>query len=214
MPRVACVQTLDAHVYLLFTPSLCVGDPWATLDAAIDGGVDAVQWRVKVRDADGVARARAVCRSRGVAFVVDDDVALAIAVDADGAHVGQEDMPAATARAQLRFGQVLGVSTHDTAQIAAAQRDGADHVGFGPCFPTTTKGYTSGQSDDAIRAAVRAARVPLYAIGGIDAANVARLLALGVRRIAVSSAILRAHDPRAAAAELRRQVSSIASPNE
>jgi thiamine-phosphate pyrophosphorylase len=192
-----------ARLYLLFTPGLCTGAPWATLAAALDGGVDMVQWRVARPARRGLARCLAICGERSVPVIVNDDVALAVAAGAAGAHVGQADVPARAARAQLRAGQVLGVSTHDVAQVRAAQDDGADYLGFGPCFPTATKGYAAGVGAAAIRAAVAAARVPVFAIGGIAPANVGELLALGVTRVAVSGAVLRAADPRAAAAALR-----------
>ncbi|MEY3160096.1 MAG: hypothetical protein RIT25_87, partial [Planctomycetota bacterium] len=128
----------------------------------------------------------------------------------------------------------IGVSTHSVAQITAATEDGASYVGFGPCFATPTKGYAEGKPIEEIAEAVRACQLPLFAIGGIHAANLPQLLRAGVRRIAVSSAILQADDPEAAARELcailraRRmpvqaapaaaeapaQAMSIASPNE
>jgi thiamine-phosphate pyrophosphorylase len=100
----------------------------------------------------------------------------------------------------------LGISTHDSAQIETAVRDGADYVGFGPCFPTATKGYESGLPAAAIEAAAASCPLPLFAIGGINAATLPELRPLGIRRIAVSSAILAADDPAAAAAELRSQL--------
>lgn len=192
------------RLYLLFTPSFCAADPWCTLDAAIDGGVDLVQWRVKQDDPGGAARCLATCTGRGVPMIVNDDVTLALRLAAAGAHVGQDDLPPRHARRLLAPGQWLGVSTHDLGQVAAAIAGGADHLGFGPMFPTTTKGYTLGQREGALAAAVAAAkRRPVFAIGGIDTSNVDRIVAEGVRRIAVSSAILQATDPARAAASLR-----------
>ncbi len=187
---------------LLFDPAACAGDPWQTLDLALRGGVDLVQWRTKGRN-DGIERCLARCAERGVPTIVNDDVDLAIAIGAAGAHVGQDDLPAATARAKLGA-RWLGVSTHDRAQIEAAVAAGADYAGFGPCFPTATKGYTEGQPRAAIAAAVAACPLPLFAIGGITAATLPELVALGVRRIAVSRAILAAPDPERAARALRQ----------
>jgi thiamine-phosphate diphosphorylase len=137
--------------------------------------------------------------------VVNDDVMLAVRSGVHGAHVGQGDLPAAAAR-KLLVEQWLGVSTHDVAQIQAAAQDGADYVGFGPCHPTATKGYAEGQPTAAIAAAVEAAErlgLPLFAIGGITVDNLLPLRRLGVDRIAVSSSILQATDPRAATRALR-----------
>jgi thiamine-phosphate pyrophosphorylase len=122
--------------------------------------------------------------------------------------VGQQDLPIPAAR-KLLVGQWLGVSTHDVAQIHDAAAQGADYIGFGPCHPTTTKGYATGKTPAEIEAAVLAAaahRLPLFAIGGITATNTLALRSLGVDRIAVAGDILRAADPQAAAAALRRLV--------
>ena len=127
-------------LYLLFTPSLCPGDPWAHLEAALDGGVDLVQWRVKHADAEGARRCLEVCSARNVPLIVNDDVELAAELGAAGAHVGQDDLDARSARRRLGDGRWLGVSTHATDQVIRAFEDGADHVGFGPIHPTTTKG--------------------------------------------------------------------------
>jgi thiamine-phosphate pyrophosphorylase len=196
---------LSHSLYLLFTPSLCVADPWRTLEGALDGGVDLVQWRVKHDDQDGARRCVALCAARGVPVIVNDDVDLALRIGAAGAHVGQDDMDARTARRRLGPEPWLGVSTHTADQLEQAFEDGADHVGFGPIHPTATKGYAEGQPEGALRAAVtRADRRPVFAIGGIRAANLQRVLDEGCTRIAVSSAILAAADPQRAAAELRQ----------
>jgi len=195
----------DRRLYLLFTPSLCSTDPWATLTAALGNGVDLVQWRSKVADRTGFERTRDLCRRAAVPLLVNDDVMLAVRGRAFGAHVGQGDMPAEVARKVL-VDRCLGVSTHEPAQIAAAIAAGADYVGFGPCHPSPTKGYQLGKTPAEIEAAVAAAsgKVPLFAIGGITTANLPALRALGIDRIAVSSAILQSDDPAAATQALRR----------
>jgi thiamine-phosphate pyrophosphorylase len=199
-------MSLPERLCLLFTPGLCRGETFETLSAAIDGGVDLVQWRSKEADAEGFRRCQQVCRRAGVRLIVNDDVMLAVRSRADGAHVGQDDLPAEAAR-KLLVGQILGVSTHDLAQIDAAAAAGADYIGFGPCHPTPTKGYTTGRTATEIAdavAAAAAARLPLFAVGGITAGNLLPLRGLGIDRIAVASAILASDDPRAAARALRR----------
>jgi thiamine-phosphate pyrophosphorylase len=196
------------RLYLLFTPSLCKGDPWTTLSGAISGGVDVVQWRCKEPDPSGYLRCRDLCRRRGVPLLVNDDVMLAVRSNAQGAHVGQDDLPAEAAR-KLLYEQFLGISTHSPEQIAAAAAAGADYIGFGPCFPTATKGYDQGKTPAEIEAAVQAAAardLPLFAVGGITVERLLPLRTLGVDRIAVSSAILGSDDPRAAAQALRRML--------
>ena len=191
------------RLYLLFTPELCASEPWETLEQALLGGVDMVQWRVRQPDPAGIARCLSVCRAHGVPVLVNDHVKLAALLGADGAHVGQHDMSATKARRQLE-GQLLGVSTHDLQQLRSAAAAGADYVGFGPCFRTATKGYEDGLPRKKIAAAAAAAPVPLYAIGGIQYRNLPILQDLGVERIAVSATILRADQARDAAARLRR----------
>jgi thiamine-phosphate pyrophosphorylase len=193
----------DRKLYLLFTPALAGPKPWRTLQSALQGGVDLVQWRCKERDEEGYQRCRELCGAHGVPLIVNDDVMLAVRSHAHGAHVGQDDVPAEVARRLL--GEAwLGVSTHDLAQIAAAAHAGADYLGFGPCFPSATRGNEVGLPPAQIEAAASGCRLPLFAIGGIDAGNAGMLYGLGVRRIAVSRSILQADDPEAAAAALRR----------
>jgi thiamine-phosphate diphosphorylase len=191
-------------LYLLFTPALCTADPWQSLGAALDGGVDLVQWRAKQPDPEGAERCVEICRGRGVPVIINDDVDLAVQLATQGAHVGQDDLDPREARRRLGGGSWLGVSTHSTAQLLRAFDDGADHVGFGPIHPTATKGYVEGQPVGALRAAIEAAAGrPVFAIGGIRLGNLQRVLDEGCRRIAVSSAILTAPDPRRAAADLK-----------
>lgn len=203
---------MSRTLYLLFTPSLCAAEPWTTLREAIAGGVDLVQWRTPQPDRDGALRCIEICGERSVPVIVNDHVELAARLGAYGAHVGQSDLPARRARRLLRPGQFLGVSTHELGQIARATADGADHVGFGPMFATATKGYATGQPDGALRAALEQSLVPVWPIGGINATNVSRLVREGARRAAVASAILRAPDPRRAAAELREALAGEADP--
>ncbi|MEM7199980.1 MAG: thiamine phosphate synthase [Planctomycetota bacterium] len=208
------MERLDnARLYLLFTPELCTGDPWETLAAALRGGVDLVQWRPteprRGRRAE-LHKLLAACAAQEVPVIVNDDPHLAVECGAAGAHVGQGDLPAVAARAILGPHRLLGVSTRDARQLRAAARNGADHVGFGPCYATSTKGYAEGLVATGRVAAVdlaEAGDLPVFAIGGITPDRVPELTALGLRRVAVSSAILRAPAPEAAARAFREQLS-------
>ncbi len=197
----------DCRLYLLFTPALCRGDPWAVLQGALEAGVDLVQWRPaadpRLTEADGT-RCAGVCKAHHTPLIVNDDPSLAARIDAAGAHVGQGDATPAVARRLLGPGRWLGVSTHDAEQARAATAAGADYLGFGPCYPTATKGYARGQDPAAIAEAVRATPLPVFGIGGIIPARVAPLARVGCRRIAVSSFVLAADDPGAAVAALRQ----------
>ena len=203
MPTKADLE--PCQLYLLFTPSLCRADPWQTLRKALGSGcIDLVQWRQKDHDADehqNVERCAAICRAFGVPLVINDNVALAAKLNAAGSHIGQDDMTPADARRLLGPSRWLGISTHSDQEIDAAIAAGADYIGFGPIFPTATKGYREGQPAAALDRALARSTVPVFAIGGITAR---RLVGLRAPRIAVSSAILDAGDPEAAALELGR----------
>ena len=143
-------------------------------------------------------------RARGVPFLINDDVDLALACDADGLHVGQGDLPCAEARRRLGPQRLVGVSVSTVAEAAQAMRDGADYLGVSPIFSTPTKPDAPAPTGLAGLCAIRAAvRLPLVAIGGIHAGNATDVLAAGADGIAVVSAILAAPDPRAAAQALR-----------
>lgn len=196
----------DRSLYLIFTPGLCRLPAQECLQAALEGGVELVQWRDKQRDPLGLAQALALCGSHGVPLIVNDQVDLAIQAGAQGAHVGQDDLPADVARARMPEHMLLGVSTHDLAQLSAARADGADHIGIGPCNPTRTKGYAEGLAEAQLREMFARAEVPAYAIGGITAEDIPRLRRCGARSFAVGAAILAAADPAAAARELQRAI--------
>lgn len=175
----------------------------ATATAAIDGGVDMVQLRDKeASDAEFLALARElakVCRARGVPLILNDRVHLVRAAGADGVHVGEDDPPPE----EIERGMILGLSTHDRAEAAAAKGRGATYIGLGPMFSTGTKELKRAPGGVALlREVLGATDLPLFPIGGITAANAPRLIAAGATRLAISSAICAADDPRGAAAEL------------
>lgn len=186
-------------------------DHVAIAEAALEGGADMIQLRDKTRSLrDLLPQARAIqalCRSRGALFIVNDRVDLALAADADGAHVGQEDLPAASARRLLGPRRLMGVSTHSLAQAEAARQAGADYIGFGPMFATGTKetGYTP-RGLDALRGIRRAVSLPVLAIGGIGLENVSLVIEAGATAPAVISAVVAAPDVAAAAAAFREKV--------
>jgi len=202
------------HLCVITDPGLAPGrDHVAIADAALAGGADMIQLRDKtgsLRDLLPEARAiQTLCRSRGALFIINDRVDLALAADADGAHVGQEDVPAASARRLLGPRRLLGVSTHNLAQAEAAGQVGADYIGFGPMFATGTKdtGYTP-RGLDALRGIRRAVSLPILAIGGISLENVALVIQAGATAPAVISAVVAAPDIAAAAAAFRQRVAA------
>ena len=142
-----------------------------------------------------------LCRARGVRFIVNDRLDLALAADADGVHLGQDDLPPKAARALLGAGKVLGVSTHSIEQALWAAEQGADYLGIGPIFATGTKatGYEP-VGCDTIRQLRARIDLPLVAIGGITLSNVGEVIAAGAAGVAVISAIIGADDITAATA--------------
>jgi thiamine-phosphate pyrophosphorylase len=194
----AADPALDARLYLIAGAR---PDLEAFLEAAVRGGVDMVQVREKAL-ADGVLlpvleEAREITRRLGVPLVVNDRPDLAVLVGADYVHVGQDDLPAAAAR---RFGLLVGLSTHSPAELDRAE---ADYVGVGPVHATPTKEGRPAVGLELVHYAAEHARLPWFAIGGIDAGNVADVVAAGATRVAVVRAIGDAEDPERAARELR-----------
>ena len=155
-----------------------------TVSAALDGGATFVQLRDKdCSPAELLAEARALaalCHTRGVPFVVDDDVEVALASGADGVHVGQSDMAARRARALLGPDKILGVSAHNAAEALAAQADGADYLGCGAAFVTDTKLDAHPVTAETMTAVTHAVTIPVVAIGGIDAGNILQLQGRGL----------------------------------
>jgi len=180
-------------------------------EAAILGGATAVQLRMKEKPARVIIEtARAIaplCRAAGVTFVLNDRVDVALAAGADGAHVGQEDLPATDARRFLGSGRVLGVSAATEAEAAAAWRSGADYLGVGAVYATGTKADAGPPVGlDRIRAIARAVPLPVIGIGGITVENAAAVLRAGAAGVAVITAVTLADDMVAATRRLREQV--------
>ena len=136
--------------------------------------------------------------------MIDDNVEVALAAGADGVHVGQSDMAAKRARALLGPDKILGVSAHNAAEALAAQADGADYLGCGAAFVTGTKLDAHPVTAEIMRAVTAAVKIPVVAIGGIDAANLLQLQGRGLAGVAVVSAIFAQADPCAASRELYR----------
>jgi thiamine-phosphate pyrophosphorylase len=191
------------HLYLITPARPDLAD---FLEAAVRGGVDLVQVREKdLPDREllpALERARAVTRRLGVPLVVNDRPDLAVLCEADLVHLGQDDLPVEEAR---RFDLAVGLSTHRTEEIDAAD---ADYIGVGPVYATPTKEGRPAVGLDLVRYAAEHARLPWFAVGGIDATNVAEVVAAGATRIAVVRAIGAAADPEQAARRLRDALGS------
>ena len=201
------------RLYVLLTQAQCRIPILDATRQVIRGGADVVQLREKdLSDREVLRLAREIRKitaDANVTFIVNDRSDLARLADADGVHLGQEDLPPAAARKVLREDQIMGVSTHSLEQAGRAVRDGADYIGVGPVYPTATRGYEQGVGVAYVRAAANALDVPLVAIGGIRVENVPEILAAAAGAkvaIAVCSAILRAPDIEAATAAFREAI--------
>ena len=194
---------LDSHLNGLY---LIVDERWASgcslpdvLHEAGQAGAKLVQYRNKtgsMQQAYSVASGlRAIAKERGMLFVVNDRCDLAMAVEADGVHLGQTDLPLTLARSLVGPDMLIGVSTHNAAQVQAATREGADYLGFGPIFPTGTKvnhdPVVGIQGLKHIRALTP---LSIFAIGGIGPESVSELCEAGANGVAVASGILDAED--------------------
>lgn len=174
---------------------------------AIEGGVTCVQLREKEMDDEALFREalslRELCHARGVPFIVNDNLAVATRCGADGIHVGQEDMNAKDVRARVGDEMSLGVSVKDVEEALRAVHDGADYLGVGAVFPTSTKSDATLVTIETLRDICSAVKVPVVAIGGIREDNIRRLAGSGVDGVAVVSAIFGAPDIADACRRLR-----------
>lgn len=192
---------------VLLSQSLCPQGDWLSVArAAIEGGADCLQLREKTLDAgELLTRARALvrlARPAGVSVIVNDRPDVAVLSDADGVHLGQDDLPAAEVRRLVGGGLLVGVSTSRIEEARQARDDGASYCGVGPMFPTVTKHKDVIVGPAYLRAYLAWDGLPHLAIAGVNAQTLPRLVELGVRGVAVSSAICAAEDPRQATEQL------------
>lgn len=193
-------------------------EPLAVLEAALRGGITCFQLREKGENAlQGDAligfakKCQALCRLYRVPFIINDDVDLALALNADGVHVGQDDEQAALVRKRIGPDKWLGVSTHNAEEVKLAEDIGADYVGVGPIYPTATKLDASAVVGPGLIEEIRSAfpDMPLVGIGGISMDNFAPTLHAGADGVAVISAIASAENPLEAAKSLSKEIISI-----
>jgi len=178
-------------------------------ELAIAGGAEAIQFRQKrgsTRELIETARQmQALCRRRGARLIVNDRLDVALAAGADGVHLGQDDFPLALAREILGPEKIIGGSASTLAEARLCQAQGVDYIGLGPVYPTSSKADASPAGGlDLVRRAARELGLPVIAIGGIDEARAAAVMAAGAHGVAVISAVCCQGDPAAAAARLRR----------
>lgn len=200
------------RLQLVVIRSLCPRSWRDAVKAAIAGGVDLVQLREKRGSTfERIELARELLKitePENVPLLINDDVEAArrFGGAVAGVHLGQDDLPVEIARARLGPDAWIGLSTHDEMEIAWSERTGATHLGLGACFETRSKSDHKLLSFDELSRALARARRPVFAIGGITPENVGLLVSAGVKRVAVSAAILAAADPKDAASRIRDEL--------
>ncbi|MBR0605183.1 thiamine phosphate synthase [Bacillus safensis] len=201
-------------VYFIMGTANTTRQPLNVVKEAIQGGITMFQFREKGEKAlqgeekKQLARQiQALCQEANVPFIVNDDVQLAIDLDADGVHVGQEDTNAKDVRERIG-NKILGVSTHNLDEVKQAMMDGADYVGMGPVYPTETKKDTRSVQGVSLITEVRrhGLQIPIVGIGGITYDNAAPVIQAGADGISIISAISQSADPKKAAEELKSLV--------
>ena len=197
----------ERPLYLLVTEELCHHGAGAAIRGALQGGVGIVQVREKkMPDRQLLAHARRVrewTREAGALLIMNDRPDLAMLCEADGVHVGQDELSVHDVRRIVGPDRLIGVSTHSIEQARAAVLDGADYIGVGPVFPSQTKSFREFAGLELVQQVAAEIRLPAYAIGGINETNLSSVLDAGLSRVAVSAAICSQADPAAAARALR-----------
>jgi thiamine-phosphate pyrophosphorylase len=205
---------IDTRLYLVAPASIRAGELVEFVPELAAAGVDLIQLREKAMEAGDLLRVGGplveACADAGVHFVLNDRADVALALDAPGIHLGQNDLPVATARRILGT-VIVGCSTHSEAEIDAIAESDApvDYIAVGPVFETPTKPGRPPVGPDLVRYAARHSPVPWFAIGGINGSNLDDVLEAGARRVVVVRAITEAADPVAAATELRRRLDEV-----
>jgi thiamine-phosphate pyrophosphorylase len=189
-------QLERSHLYLVTSTS---DELFTTVEAALQAGLTLLQYREKTAD-DAVRLLHAqklckMCHHYGALFIMNDRVDLALAVDADGVHLGQQDIPIALARQLLGPHRLVGRSTTNPEEMRRAIDEGADYIGVGPVYETPTKEGRPAAGLEYVQYAAKHATIPWFAIGGIDPSNISDVLAAGAERIAIVRAIMQADQP-------------------
>jgi thiamine-phosphate pyrophosphorylase len=206
------MSSIDYSLYLVTDRKLSLGRSTVeVVRAAVEGGVTAVQLREKELDSRGFYRealeVREFLKDRNIPLIINDRIDIALAVGADGVHLGQEDLPVPVARAILGPGRIIGASVFTPAEAEQAEALGADYLGLSPVFVTATKPELTDQIGlEGIGIIRKATRLPIVGIGSMNETNAFSVIRAGLDGIAVVSAICSRPDVRAAAETLKREI--------
>jgi thiamine-phosphate pyrophosphorylase len=208
------LKTFDTSLYFITDSTGFTEEEFLRrTEAALQGGVTFLQIREKDRSTrEYIALAEkvhALTRKYNVPLIIDDRVDVALAMNAEGVHVGQSDMPVATARRLLGEGKIIGATAKTVPQAMEAYEQGADYLGVGAIYPTTTKVKTVLTSTDTLRDICNAVPIPANAIGGLNKDNIDVLAGIPIAGVCVVSAIMKADDPKVAAEDLKARAQEL-----
>lgn len=208
------MKKIDTSLYFITDSSGFTEEEFLyRVEEALKGGVTFLQLREKdktIREYIDIAKkVHTIARNYNVPLIIDDHVDVALAIDAEGVHVGQDDMPVSTARKLLGEDKIIGVTTKTVPQALEAYEQGADYLGVGAVYPTTTKVKTVLTSTETLRDICNAVPLPVNAIGGLNKDNMDILNGIPIAGICVVSAIMKADDPKQAAAELKAGINKL-----
>ncbi len=200
------MKNIDLSLYLVTDNSDDVEKFLNTIEEAIKGGTTVVQIREKTADTldfyNLALKVKDITTKYDVPLIINDRVDIALAIDADGVHVGQSDMPCDVTRRLIGEDKILGVSAATVDKAKKAQKDGADYIGTGAVFPTQTKDDADSVTKDELKEIVEAIDIPVVAIGGINLDNASELKGTGIKGLSVVSAIMSSDDPKKSSQEL------------
>lgn len=205
------VEKKDMQVYAVTDRHWLKGESlYSQVEKALEGGATFIQLREKNLDEEHflqeAVEIQKLCKKYQVPFVINDNVTIALEMDADGVHVGQDDMEAGDVRQRLGADKIIGVSAHNVEEALLAQEKGADYLGVGAVFPTSSKDDVSVLSFETLKEICAAVDIPVVAIGGINRDNIDKLTGSGIDGVAVISAIFAQEDITAATQELVKKV--------
>lgn len=200
------MKNIDLSLYLVTDNSDDVEKFLKTIEEAIKGGVTVVQIREKTADTldfyNLALKVKEITTKHNVPLIINDRVDIALAIDADGVHVGQSDMPGDVTRKLIGEDKILGISAATIDEAKKAQKDGADYIGTGAVFPTSTKDDAESVTKDELTEIVKSIDIPVVAIGGINLENASQLTDTGIAGLSVVSAIMSSDNPKRSSQEL------------
>ena len=204
------MKKLDLSLYVITDENLIKKDIGKAVEKAIKGGATVVQYRAKNKDSKTMYKEaqeiKKVCDRYNVPLIINDRVDIALAVNADGVHVGQEDLDVEVVRRIIGFDKIVGLSTKNLKQVKEANHLPVDYIGFGSIFPTETKEDAKVSGIENLKKAIEISLVPVVAIGGINISNVDEVLSAGCTNIAVVSAVFKGKDIEENAKKLKNKI--------